>query len=106
MSLVCFIAKHVASQNLSAQNLNITYDGASKTVTVTGVAPDQATKEMIVLCCANMHFVAKVNDQLTVAQDAAAASTLYKVKARDSLSKIAKPAYGRLVAFTPSFERW
>ncbi len=105
MSLVCFIAKHVAYQNLSAQNLNITYDGASKTVTVTGVAPDQATKEMIVLCCANMHSVAKVNDQLTV-QDAAAASTLYKVKARDSLSKIAKPGYGRLVAFTPSIQRW
>lgn len=39
------IAKYVASQNLTAQDLNITYDGASKTVTVKGVAPDQATKE-------------------------------------------------------------
>ena len=84
------IAKYVASQDLSAQNLNITYDGASKTVTVTGVAPDQATKEKIVLCCGNVHSVAKVNDQLTVAQNAAAASTLYEVKAGDSLSKIAK----------------
>ncbi|HXC09611.1 MAG TPA: BON domain-containing protein, partial [Steroidobacteraceae bacterium] len=68
------IAKYVASQNLTAQNLNITYDGASKTVTVTGVAPDQATKEKIVLCCGNVHSVAKVNDQLTVAQNPAAAS--------------------------------
>src|SRR3984893_9006341 len=84
------IARYVASQGLSAQNLNITYDGASKTVTVTGVAPDQATKEKIVLCCGNVHSVAKVNDQLAVAQNAAPAATLYEVKAGDSLSKIAK----------------
>jgi nucleoid-associated protein YgaU len=98
------IAKYVASQNLSAQNLNITYDGASKTVTVTGIAPDQATKEKIVLCCGNVHSVAKVNDQLTVAQNAAAASTLYEVKAGDSLSKIAKSVYGDANAYPRIFD--
>ena len=98
------IAKYVASQNLSAQNLNITYDGASKTVTVKGVAPDQATKEKIVLCCGNVHSVAKVDDQLTVAQGAAAASTMYEVKAGDSLSKIAKSVYGDANAYTKIFE--
>ena len=80
------IAKYVASQNLSAQNLNITYDGASKTVTVSGVAPDQATKEKIVLCCGNVHSVAKVDDQLTVAQAASPPSTFYEGKSGDSLS--------------------
>ncbi len=97
------IAKYVASQNLSAQNLTITYDGASKTVTVAGVAPDQATKEKIVLCCGNIHSVAKVNDQMTVAQ-AAAASTLYEVKAGDSLSKIAKSVYGDANAYMKIFD--
>jgi nucleoid-associated protein YgaU len=97
------IAKYVASQNLTAQNLNITYDGASKTVTVTGVAPDQATKEKIVLCCGNVHSVAKVNDQLTVAQ-AAPASTFYEVKSGDSLSKIAKSVYGDPNAYMRIFE--
>jgi nucleoid-associated protein YgaU len=97
------IAKYVASQNLSAQNLTITYDGASKTVTVAGVAPDQATKEKIVLCCGNVHSVAKVNDQMTVAQ-AAAASTLYEVKAGDSLSKIAKSVYGDANAYMKIFD--
>jgi len=87
------IAKYVASQNLSAQNLNITYDGASKTVTVKGV-----------LCCGNVHSVAKVDDQLTVAQGAAAASTMYEVKAGDSLSKIAKSVYGDANAYTKIFE--
>jgi nucleoid-associated protein YgaU len=98
------IAKYVASQNLSAQNLNITYDGASKTAGVTGVAPDQATKEKIVLCCGNVHSVAKVDDQLTVAQSAAPASTFYEVKAGDSLSKIAKSMYGDANAYMKIFE--
>ncbi|HEV7612489.1 MAG TPA: peptidoglycan-binding protein LysM [Steroidobacteraceae bacterium] len=98
------IAKYVASQGLSAQNLTISYDGASKTVTVKGIAPDQATKEKIVLCCGNVHSVAKVDDQLTVAQGATAASTLYEVKAGDTLSKIAKSVYGDANAYTKIFD--
>jgi nucleoid-associated protein YgaU len=97
------IARYVASQNLTAQNLSITYDGASKTVTVKGVAPDQATKEKIVLCCGNVHSVAKVDDQLTVAQSAPA-STFYEVKSGDSLSKIAKSVYGDGNAYMKIFE--
>lgn len=98
------IGKYVASQGLSAQNLNITYDGSSKTVTVKGIAPDQATKEKIVLCCGNVQSVAKVDDQLTVAQGAAPASTMYEVKAGDSLSKIAKSVYGDANAYMKIFE--
>jgi nucleoid-associated protein YgaU len=98
------IAKYVASQNLSAQNLSISYDGATKTVTVKGVAPDQATKEKIVLCCGNVHSVAVVDDQLTVAQATAPPSTMYKVKAGDSLSKIAKSVYGDPNSYMKIFE--
>jgi nucleoid-associated protein YgaU len=98
------IAKYIASQNLSAQNLNVVYDGASKTVTVTGVAADQATKEKIVLCCGNVHSVAKVNDQLTVAQTSSPAATLYEVKAGDTLSKIAKTVYADANAYETIFE--
>ena len=89
------IAKYIASQHLSAQNLNVVYDGASKTVTVSGVAQDQPTKEKIVLCCGNVHSVAKVDDQLTVAQAASPAATMYEVKEGDTLTKIAKTVYGR-----------
>lgn len=97
------IAKYVASQRLSAENLNIAYDGASKTVTVKGIAPDQATKEKILLCCGNVHSVAKVDDQMTVAQSAPAA-TLYEVKAGDSLSKIARSVYGDANAYMKILE--
>ena len=98
------IAKYVASQNLSAQNLSIRYDGASKTVTVSGVAPDQGTKEKIVLCCGNVHSVAKVDDQLTVAKGATPASKLYEVKPGDTLSKIAKAEYGDVNAYMQIFD--
>lgn len=98
------IAKYVASQNLSAQNLDIKYDGASKTVTVAGVAPDQATKEKIVLCCGNVSSVSKVDDRLTVANGAASAATFYEVKSGDSLSKIAKAEYGDASLYMKIFE--
>ena len=98
------ITKYVAAQGLNTQNLNITFDGASKTVTIKGVAPDQATKEKIALCCGNVHGVAKVDDQLTVAQGASPASTFYEVKAGDTLSKIAQSAYGDAHAYSKIFD--
>lgn len=98
------IAKYIASQNLSAENLSVVYDGASKTVTVSGVAPDQATKEKIVLCCGNVHSVAKVDDQLTVAGATAPAASLYEVKAGDTLSKISKSVYGDANIYEKIFE--
>ena len=100
------IAQYIASQKLSAQNLNVAYDGASRTVTVKGIAPDQATKEKIVLCCGNVHSVAKVDDQLTVAQETSAfpPSTLYEVKSGDTLSKIAKAVYGDANGYPTIFE--
>ena len=64
------IEKYIESQGLKADGLNVGYDGASQTVTVSGVAPDQETKEKIVLCCGNVASVAKVNDMLTVAASA------------------------------------
>jgi nucleoid-associated protein YgaU len=99
------ITKYVAGQNLGATNLSISYDGATKTATVKGEAPDQATKEKIVLCCGNVHSVARVDDQLTVAAGATTApSTMYEVKAGDSLSKIAKAVYGDANAYPKIFE--
>lgn len=98
------IAKYVASQHLSAQILHVMYDGASKTATVSGLTADQATKEKIVLCCGNVHSVAKVDDQLTVAQGAAPAASMYEVKEGDTLTKIAKIVLGDANAYEKIFE--
>ena len=64
------ITSYIATQNLTATDLKVSFDGATATATVSGVAADQETKEKIVLCCGNVTGVAKVDDQLTVAQAA------------------------------------
>lgn len=69
-----------------------------------GVAADQATKEKIVLCCGNVHSVAKVDDQLTVAQGSAPSAAFYEVKSGDTLSKIAKAEYGDANSYEKIFE--
>ena len=103
-SAAAAIEKYIASQNLSAQGLAVKFDGATQTVIVSGVAPDQASREKIVLCCGNVSGVAKVDDQLTVAASGSAESTYRTVKSGDTLSKIAKEAYGDANTYMKIFE--
>ncbi|MES2888801.1 MAG: peptidoglycan-binding protein LysM [Pseudomonadota bacterium] len=99
------IEKYIASQNLTAQNLDVQFEGSTQTVTVSGIAPDQATKEKIVLCCGNVQGVEKVNDQLTVVGAAPGAEAKYHtVKSGDTLSKIAKEVLGDAGAYMKIFE--
>jgi nucleoid-associated protein YgaU len=87
------IADHVAAQGLSADGLDIAFDGASSTVTVAGTVGDQATKEKILLCCGNVQGVAGVNDMLIVNNPEHEAQW-HTVVSGDNLSKIAKKFYG------------
>ena len=48
------ILDYIKAQNLSATGLTVTFDGATATASVFGVAPDQATKEKIALCAGNV----------------------------------------------------
>ena len=98
------IERYIASQGLNADGLAVQYDGATQTVTVSGVAPDQATKEKIVLCCGNVSSVAKVDDLLTVASSPEPESSYREVKSGDTLSRIAKEAYGDANAYMKIFE--
>jgi len=97
------IETYIRSMNLDATGLTVEYDGASSAVTVRGIAPDQATREKIVLCCGNVAGVASVNDQLTV-EVPVEESKYYTVKSGDTLSKIAKEFYGNANAYMQIFE--
>jgi len=97
------ILEYIKAQNLSATGLTVTYDGATTTASVFGVAPDQATKEKIVLCCGNVSGVSKVNDNMTVDQSQPEA-TYYTVVAGDTLSKISKNNYGDANKYMKIFE--
>ena len=97
------ILDYIKAQNLSATGLTVTYDGATSTVSVFGVAPDQATKEKIALCCGNVAGVAKVNNMMSVDQSAPE-STYHTVVSGDTLSKISKAAYGDPNKYMAIFE--
>jgi nucleoid-associated protein YgaU len=87
------IVGYIGSQGLKATGLTVTFDGATSTVSVFGVAPDQATMEKIVLCCGNVSGVTKVNNMMSVDQSEPEA-TYYTVVSGDTLSKISKAQYG------------
>jgi nucleoid-associated protein YgaU len=97
------IEGYIKAQNLSATGLLVNFDGASSSVTVFGVAPDQATKEKILLCCGNVAGVAQVNDNMSVDQSEPEAQ-FYTVVRGDTLSKIAKEFYGNANKYMPIFE--
>lgn len=97
------ILQYIRSQSLSATGLTVTFDGASATASVFGVAPDQATREKIVLCCGNVSGVASVKDMMSVDQSAPEAQ-YYTVVAGDTLSKIAKQYYGDANRYPAIFE--
>ncbi len=98
------ILDYMAVQNLPIENLTVAFDSATATVTVSGSAPDQVTREKIVLCCGNVQGVAHVNDQIHVAVGADDESKWYEVKSGDTLSKIAKQFYGDANRYSAIFE--
>lgn len=98
------ILDYVAAQNLPIENLTVAFDSDAATVTVSGSAPDQVTREKIVLCCGNVQGVAQVNDQINVVSGTAEESKWYEVKSGDSLSKIAKNFYGDANRYSAIFE--
>ena len=97
------IAAYIKSQHLNATGLTVTFDGAASTVSVFGVAPDQATREKIVLAAGNVAGVGKVNDMMSVDRSAPA-SQFYTVKSGDTLSKISKQYYGDANQYNKIFE--
>ena len=97
------ILAYIKAQNLDATALTVTFDGATGTATVYGVAPDQATKEKIILCCGNVASVGHVDDRMSVDKSGPEAK-FYTVKSGDTLSKIAKDSYGDANQYPKIFE--
>ena len=97
------IVTYIGTQNLDADGLAVEFDAVTSTVLVSGVAPDQATKEKIVLCCGNVHGVEQVSDMMTVAEPADE-SQYHTVERGDTLSAIAKKFYGNANEYMKIFE--
>lgn len=97
------IVDYIAKMNLPTDGIQVAFDAASATVTVSGSVADQQTKEKILLCCGNVAGVDKVNDSITVTNPVPD-STFYTVVRGDTLSKIAKEHYGNANAYMQIFE--
>ena len=85
---------HISKVGLGNPNIQTEVDGG--TVIVKGEVASQEEKEKILVTLGNIEGVEKVDDQMTVASSAPAAteSRFYEVKKGDTLSKISKEMYG------------
>lgn len=97
------IVAYIDKQGLDTRALQVSFDGASSTVTVAGTVADQAIREKVLLCCGNVEGVDKVDDQLTVINPEPPA-TFHTVVRGDTLSAIAKACYGNANAYMKIFE--
>jgi nucleoid-associated protein YgaU len=97
------ILAYIKAQNLSATALTVTFDGSTGTVSLYGVAPDQGTKEKIVLAAGNVSGVERVDDHMSVDRSEPEAQ-FYTVVSGDTLSKISKQFYGDANQYMKIFE--
>jgi len=97
------IKTYIRTQQLPADDLTITFNGADQVVTVAGLVANQEVREKIVVCCGNVHGVAGVADEMQTAEPADA-STYHMVVSGDNLSKIAKAVYGDANKYPVIFE--
>ena len=97
------IHNYISALQLAPADLAISFDGASSVVTVTGTAPDQATREKILLAAGNVAGVARVEDRMAVARSEPEAQ-FHTVVRGDTLSAIAKKFYGNANKYMAIFE--
>ncbi|WP_122446529.1 peptidoglycan-binding protein LysM [Pseudomonas viridiflava] len=85
---------HISKVGLGNPNIQTEVDGG--TVIVKGEVASQEEREKILVTLGNIEGVEKVDDQMTVASSAPAAteSRFYEVKKGDTLSAISKAMYG------------
>ena len=97
------ISHYLDTLKLLTPDISVSFDGASSTVTISGAAPDQATKERILLAAGNIAGVAEVDDKVTVLNPEPEAR-FHTVVRGDTLSAIAKTYYGNANKYMVIFE--
>lgn len=97
------LLKRIQEQNVAIDNLKVSYNGSTDTVTLTGTAKTQADRERARLAVGNVQHVETVVDDMTV-ETTEPESRFYTVKSGDTLSKIAKEMYGNANDYPKIFE--
>lgn len=95
------ILDNINESDVIVKNLSVEVDGDK--VTLGGKVNTQACCEKLVLIAGNQYGIGSVDCQIDVAQPEPE-STMYTVKAGDTLSKIAKAQYGDAAKYMLIFE--
>jgi nucleoid-associated protein YgaU len=98
------IKDYIRANGLPADDLNIQFNPSDSVITVTGLVADRETQDKIIACCGNVHGVAGVQDDMTCEEPDAPACTFHMVNKGDTLSAIAKQAYGNANKYMLIFE--
>ena len=95
--------KTTSDLGLEVQSMQVVIAG--DTATVSGLAPDQATKEKVILVVGNTNGIAQVDDHMEVeVQVQEPEAVFHAVVSGDTLSKIAKKVYGDAMKYPVIFE--
>lgn len=98
------IETHIGGLGLSVTALTVTFDVATGTAKVYGIAKDQPTREKATLAAGNVEGVQQVDDQMTVEVASTPPAQYYTVVKGDTLSKIARQFYGDANAYPAIFD--
>jgi nucleoid-associated protein YgaU len=98
------LVKSIHDHGFQIADLKVSVEGDQ--ATIRGRANSQADRERVILQVGNTQGVARVDDQLELAETAPAEpeGSYYEVKRGDSLSKIAKAHYGDAMKYPVIFE--
>jgi nucleoid-associated protein YgaU len=97
------IASYMSTMDLNIDGLVVEADPANGSVSLYGQAASQEDKEKAVLCAGNVHGVDRVNDLMSVSEQADEAQ-YYTVVRGDTLSKISKEFYEDANKYMAIFE--
>ena len=97
------IHDYIVALKIAPPDLGVSFDAAKSLVAVSGTAPDQATREKILLAAGNVAGVAEVENRMSVARTEPEAQ-FHTVERGDTLSAIAKKFYGDANKYPVIFE--
>ena len=97
------IHDYIVALKIAPPDLGVSFDAAKSLVAVSGTAPDQATREKILLAAGNVAGVAEVENRLRVSR-AEPEAQFHTVARGDTLSAIAKKYYGNANQYPAIFE--
>ncbi|UJF24343.1 peptidoglycan-binding protein LysM [Suttonella sp. R2A3] len=98
------ICEYIEEKNLGIENLKVAFSAQDAVVTLNGDAPNQDACEKAALAAGNIKGVAGVENELSVAGQAAQAARFHDVQSGETLSAIAKNYYGSSNQYMKIFE--